>query len=171
MTFIARRSGEPGGFGDDEVNAVMATKRTTGTKATGTKTTVTKTTARLAEKSPSSSAASLPDPNANAGWTFLTNHAHVLFCLAERPDDARVRDVAARVGITERAVQRILGELEEAGYIERARVGRRSVYVVNDALPLRHPIEAHRRIADLLTLVHEERRPGAGLRLPRRSSV
>jgi predicted ArsR family transcriptional regulator len=67
------------------------------------------------------------------GWTFLTNHAHVLFCLAERPDDVRVRDVAVRVGITERAVQRILGELEAAGYLERSRVGRRSVYVLQTA--------------------------------------
>jgi hypothetical protein len=89
------------------------------------------------------------------GWTFLTNHAHVLFCLAERPDDVRVRDVAVRVGITERAVQRILGELEAAGYIERTRVGRRSVYVLDDRLPLRHAIESHRSVADLLALVFE----------------
>jgi hypothetical protein len=86
-------------------------------------------------------------------WTFLTNHAHVLFCLAESPDDVRVRDIATRVGITERAVQRILGELEEAGYIQRARVGRRSVYTVDDSRPLRHPIEAHRHVDDLLRLV------------------
>jgi DNA-binding transcriptional ArsR family regulator len=90
---------------------------------------------------------------AGPGWTFLTNHAHVLFCLAERPQEVRVREVAVRVGITERAVQRILGELEDAGYIERSRVGRRSVYGLNEDLPLRHPIEAHRRARDLLALV------------------
>jgi hypothetical protein len=95
------------------------------------------------------------------GWTFLTNHAHVLFCLAERPDDVRVRDVAVRVGITERAVQRILGELEAAGYLERSRVGRRSVYVLHDRLPLRHPIESHRRVADLLALVFPSGAPRA----------
>jgi DNA-binding transcriptional ArsR family regulator len=87
------------------------------------------------------------------GWTFLTNHAHVLFCLAAEPGDVRVRDVAGRVGITERAVHRILDDLEGAGYITRSRVGRRSVYVVDDKLPLRHPIEAHRRVNDLLALV------------------
>jgi hypothetical protein len=93
------------------------------------------------------------DDNIPGGWTFLTNHAHVLFCLADQPEDARVRDVAVRVGITERAVQRILGELEDAGYIQRSRVGRRNVYVVDDSLPLRHPIEGHRRVSDLLRLV------------------
>ena len=87
------------------------------------------------------------------GWTFLTNHAHVLFCLAEQPDDVRVRDVAQRVGITERAVQRILRELEDDGYIQRSRVGRRSTYAVDVRLPLRHPIEAHRLVDDLLRLV------------------
>ena len=85
-------------------------------------------------------------------WTFLTNHAHVLLCLAET-DDVRVRDIALRVGVTERAVQRILSELEEAGYIRRERDGRRNVYEIKDDLPLRHPIEAHRTIRALLDLV------------------
>lgn len=83
----------------------------------------------------------------------MTNHAHVLFCLASEPGDVRVRDMATQVGITERAVQRILGDLERAGYIARSRVGRRSVYVVDGQLPLRHAIEAHCRVKDLLALV------------------
>jgi DNA-binding IclR family transcriptional regulator len=88
-------------------------------------------------------------------WTFLTNHAHVLLCLARDPA-MRMRDIAAEVGITERAVQRIIAELEEAGYVERVRKGRRNAYRVHGALPLRHPIEQHRRIRDLIRLVHGE---------------
>jgi len=96
-----------------------------------------------------------PATPARLPWTFLTNHAHVLFCLAEAPaaDGIRVRDVAQRVGITERAVQRILSELEELGYIQRTRVGRRSIYTVDDTRPLRHPMEAHRTVRDLLALI------------------
>ena len=88
---------------------------------------------------------------APARWTFLTNHAHVLLCLSDGPE-VRVRDVALRVGITERAVQRILAELEDAGYIQRSREGRRNVYAVRADLPLRHPIEAHRDVESLLAL-------------------
>jgi DNA-binding transcriptional ArsR family regulator len=88
---------------------------------------------------------------ADASWTFLTNHAHVLIVLAEDPE-ARLRDVAARVGITERAVQRIVAELEAGGYVEVTREGRRNRYRLNPDLPLRHPIEAHRSIGDLLVL-------------------
>jgi len=85
-------------------------------------------------------------------WTFLTNHAHVLLCVWEDAD-ARVRDIAPRVGVTERAVQRILQELEAAGYLQRQRVGRRNRYSVRAELPLRHPLERHERIAVLLSLV------------------
>ena len=63
------------------------------------------------------------------GWTFLTNHGHVLVCLAATPD-ARLRDVAERVGITERAVQQIVRELEQSGYVVKQRVGRRNNYTV-----------------------------------------
>ncbi|GIW52373.1 MAG: hypothetical protein KatS3mg081_1728 [Gemmatimonadales bacterium] len=87
-----------------------------------------------------------------AQWTFLTNHAHVLLCLAKDPT-MRMREIAAEVGITERAVQRIIGELEEAGYIERLRKGRRNAYRIHGTLPLRHPIEQHRRIRDLIRLI------------------
>ena len=85
-------------------------------------------------------------------WTFLSNHAHVLVCLASDPG-ARLRDVAARVGITERAVQGIVGDLEAAGVILRERQGRRNSYRLNLDAPLRHPLEAHRPIRALLTLV------------------
>ena len=88
-------------------------------------------------------------------WTFLTNHAHVLLCLARDPT-MRMRDIAVAVGITERAVQRIIAELERAGYIERGRKGTRNTYHIHGAIPLRHPIEQHRRIRDLIRLVHGE---------------
>ena len=85
-------------------------------------------------------------------WTFLTNHAHVLLCIAREPE-VRMREVAELVGITERAVQRIVSDLEEAGYLERIRQGRRNAYTVRGDLPLRHPVERHERIATLLALV------------------
>jgi DNA-binding IclR family transcriptional regulator len=88
-------------------------------------------------------------------WTFLTNHAHVLLCLARDPE-TRMRDVAERVGITERAVQRIVSELEQAGYVARDREGRRNRYEVNPDVALRHPIERHRSVAALLALVGDE---------------
>ena len=90
-----------------------------------------------------------------AGWSFLTNHAHVLFCLAQDVD-ARLRDVAERVGITERAVQRIVRELAEGGYVDVERVGRRNHYGVDPSLALRHPIEAHRTVGELIALIVAE---------------
>jgi DNA-binding transcriptional ArsR family regulator len=84
-----------------------------------------------------------------AQWTFLTNHAHVLMCVAENPN-VLLRDVASRVGITERAAQRIVTELEEAGYLERERDGRRNVYRLNTGMPLRHPLDSDHRIGELL---------------------
>jgi len=91
------------------------------------------------------------------GWTFLTNHAHVLILLAADPS-ARLRDVAARVGITERAVQRIVADLEEGGVISRSRVGRRNKYEIDRSYALRHPIESHRSIGDIIDLVVGEER-------------
>ena len=85
-------------------------------------------------------------------WTFLSNHAHVLLLIAQDPE-VTLRDVADRVGITERAVQRIVAELEEARYLERQRAGRRNRYVVHPELPLRHPVEAHRDVGALIALV------------------
>lgn len=83
-------------------------------------------------------------------WTFLSNHGHVALVLA-RDSEARVRDIAAAVGVTERAVQRILAELEEGGVIERERVGRRNHYRLNIDRPLRHPLEANHTVGELLT--------------------
>jgi DNA-binding MarR family transcriptional regulator len=87
-------------------------------------------------------------------WTFLSNHAHVLLLLAKEPE-ILLRDAATKVGITERAVQRIVADLEEGRYIERERIGRCNRYKVHPELPLRHPIEAHRKIASLIALVVE----------------
>lgn len=93
-------------------------------------------------------------------WTFLTNHAHVILCLARDPD-VRLRDIAARVGITERAAQRIVAELVEAGYVEREREGRRNTYRLRADMPLRHPLEQGHAIGDLLKLLIEAPEPGA----------
>ncbi len=82
-------------------------------------------------------------------WTFLTNHAHVLLCLARDPG-IRLRDVADGVGITERAAQRIVADLVEAGYLEREREGRRNRYRLNDELPMRHPLESDHAIGEVL---------------------
>jgi DNA-binding MarR family transcriptional regulator len=93
---------------------------------------------------------------ADHGWTFLTNHSHVLLCLAADPE-ARLRDVAIRVGITERAVQKIIADLESGGVLEREREGRRNRYRLRPDRPLRHPVEAHRTVAALLAMVLTER--------------
>ena len=85
-------------------------------------------------------------------WTFLSNHAHVLVCLAQDPD-ARLRDVALSVGITERAVQKIVSDLEEAGVIVRERAGRRNSYRLKLDVPLRHALESHKTVGTLLSLV------------------
>lgn len=83
------------------------------------------------------------------GWTFLSNHAHVMLVLARDPTK-RLRDIADEVGITERAVQRIIAELAEAGAITRERIGRRNHYVLNWQLPLRHPLEKHHTVGEIL---------------------
>ncbi len=85
-------------------------------------------------------------------WTFLSNHAHLLLCLARDPQ-IRMRDVAERIGITERAVLNLLADLESEGVVQRRREGRRNVYDLSLDQPLRHPIERHRSIADLVNLI------------------
>jgi len=85
-------------------------------------------------------------------WTFLTNHAHVLLTLALDPE-LRIRDVAVKVGITERAAQRILHDLVEAGYVERQRHGRRNTYRLALELPLRHPLESRHTVGELVDLL------------------
>ena len=82
-------------------------------------------------------------------WTFLSNHAHVLVCLAADPN-TRVRDIAAEVGITERRVNGILADLEQAGIITVYKSGRRNSYEIDRKARLRHPLEAHKTVGDLL---------------------
>jgi hypothetical protein len=121
-----------------------------------------KTGTARASKRAASKAGTAPDrasradepPVAKPAWTFLTNHAHVLLCVARDPQ-ARIRDLALRVGITERAVQRIIVDLEEAGYLTHAREGRRNTYRVRGHLPLRHPVERRSKVSALLALTAE----------------
>ena len=93
----------------------------------------------------------LPAPAAG-GWDFLTNHAHVLTCVANDPG-IRLREIAAAVGVTERAAQRILSELVEEGYVLRERQGRRNRYQVVAERPMRHPLVQEREIGELLEVL------------------
>jgi hypothetical protein len=92
------------------------------------------------------------DGDARPRWTFLTNHAQVLVCIARDPG-VRLRDIGERVGITERAAHRIVDELVDAGYLTRERRGRRSHYTIVDHLPLPDPLVREQRVADLLRLL------------------
>jgi DNA-binding MarR family transcriptional regulator len=99
----------------------------------------------------SMSSAEKPKP-----WRFITNHTQVLLCIARNPD-VRLRDVAAEVGITERAVQRIVRDLVQAGFLERERVGRRNRYVVNRRGAMRHPAQVGHQVGALLDLLEPQR--------------
>ena len=90
-----------------------------------------------------------------SGWTFLSNHGHVVIALTLDPS-ARIRDLAQIVGITERAISQILADLVGEGIIERERSGRRNVYRINTDRPLRHPVESHRRVSDIVRLAKRE---------------
>ena len=85
-------------------------------------------------------------------WSFLTNHASVLLCIARDPG-IRVRDIGDTVGITERAAHRIVTELAAAGYISRRREGRRNRYTIESDLPLPDPLARDQKIGDLLTVL------------------
>lgn len=89
-----------------------------------------------------------------AELTFLTNHAHALVCIARDPG-LRLRDVAERVGVTERAAQRIVTELVGAGYLERRREGRRNVYRVRSDRPMRHPLENGHHVGEILEVLYD----------------
>ena len=102
--------------------------------------------------SPKSATRQTPASESPKPWTFLTNHAHVLIVLHAEPGLV-LREVATRVGITERAVQRIVQDLEEEGFIRREKIGRRNQYEVLADRPLRHPIESHRKIGEVLKLI------------------
>jgi DNA-binding MarR family transcriptional regulator len=87
-----------------------------------------------------------------SSWTFLTNHAHVIILLFQDPT-LLLKDIALKVGITERAVHRIIGELEEGGYLNKERTGRKNYYTVHIKQHLRHPVESHCTIGELLRLI------------------
>lgn len=87
-------------------------------------------------------------------WTFLTNHAHVLVCLSRKPD-MKMREIASIVGVTERAVQKIIADLTHEGYLEIDRAGRCNKYRLHTGRHLRHPIEAGHTIAELLCVVQK----------------
>ena len=87
--------------------------------------------------------------NTRTDWTFFTNHTHVLLCLSQKPD-APLRLVAQTIGITERAVQRIVADLEAAEVLQRHKQGRQNQYSLNLEVPLRHPLERHRTIGEVL---------------------
>ena len=85
-------------------------------------------------------------------WRFVTNHTQVLLCIA-RDGNVRLRDVAEKVGITERAAQRIVADLVEAGFVERKKVGRRNHYSIDRRAKMRHPAQENQAIGDLLDLL------------------
>ena len=85
-------------------------------------------------------------------WTFFSNYAHVLVCLAESPE-ATLREVADRVGITERSAQRLITHLDEGGILQREKQGRRNSYVIDTSAHLRHPLEQHCTVGELLQTV------------------
>lgn len=98
----------------------------------------------------------MPTDRPQSSWTFFTNHGHVLICLAF-DHDITVRELSRKVGITERAVLRIIGELEAGGVVVRTREGRRNHYIINPDEPLRHPLEDHCKVGDLIGMVVEGR--------------
>lgn len=88
----------------------------------------------------------------DSSWTFLTNHSQVLLGIAQNPD-VRLKDLAQHVGITERATQRIVVDLVEAGYVKRLRRGRRNHYVINPKAEMRHTAQEGQPIGQLLNLL------------------
>jgi DNA-binding MarR family transcriptional regulator len=91
-------------------------------------------------------------PDTHTGWTFLTNHARVLATIADN-HNARIRDIAARCRLTERAVQKIISDLERDGYLSHTREGRSNTYRIDPSKVLRHPAEAGLTVASLLSLL------------------
>ena len=91
----------------------------------------------------------------SGSWTFLSNHTHVLVCLSRDPG-IRLRDIAHQVGITERATQRIVSELEDSGVLTRTRDGRRNRYQLHTGIHLRHPLQSHCTIGELLRLFNSK---------------
>jgi len=94
----------------------------------------------------------MSSPEGHANWRFVTNHTQVLLCISANPE-VRLRDIAPRVGITERATQRIVADLVEAGYVTRQRIGRRNRYAINREKEMRHPAQFGYEIGPLLDLL------------------
>jgi DNA-binding IclR family transcriptional regulator len=94
-------------------------------------------------------------PEAHVGWTFLTNHARVLAAIADDPT-VRIRDIAAHCRLTERAVQRIISDLEQDGYLSHTREGRANSYQIAPGKVLRHPAEAGLTVSSLLSLLVQD---------------
>ncbi|MFD9006452.1 helix-turn-helix transcriptional regulator [Streptomyces sp. NPDC059582] len=91
-------------------------------------------------------------PESHTGWTFLTNHARVLVSIAD-DQNVRIRDIAARCRLTERAVQKIIADLEQDGYLTHIRQGRSNAYHIQPGTVLRHPADSGSTVADLLRLL------------------
>ncbi|MEU1476935.1 helix-turn-helix transcriptional regulator [Streptomyces sp. NPDC001668] len=107
-------------------------------------------------------------PESHSGWTFVTNHARVLAAIADN-HSARIRDIAARCRLTERAVQKIISDLEQDGYLSHVREGRTNTYRIDPGKVLRHPAEAGLTVASLLSLLVQDeaaRSPLTGTRRP-----
>ena len=98
-------------------------------------------------------------------WTFLSNHAHVLIFVLSNPD-ARLRDIADAVGITERFAHSVVGDLVDAGYLAVERQGRRNIYSVNESLTFRHPLESHVQVRELLDIFGPSTDPAYSTDLP-----
>jgi DNA-binding IclR family transcriptional regulator len=109
----------------------------------------------------------MTDPAAN--WSFLSNYAHVLVCVADDPE-LRLRDMAGRVGITERTALRLVTDLEEANIITRVKEGRRNRYLINSKAHLRHPIESHCTVGELLRTILSDKSTPPNLNSHRRQS-
>jgi MarR family len=110
----------------------------------------------------------MSEPGGSGGsWTLLTGHAHVLVEIARNPE-ARIRDISAAAGLTERSVQAIVADLEDAGYLTRTRIGRRTVYTVNPDSQFRHSAQEGLRVGPFLDLLATDEglpavpEPGAG---------
>jgi hypothetical protein len=88
-------------------------------------------------------------------WTLFSNHGHVLVCLVNDPE-SRLRDVALQVGITERAVQKIVRDLQDVGMLSVTKDGRRNRYRIDKSQPLRHELESHCTVADLIRFVQQD---------------
>ena len=100
----------------------------------------------------------MPGNNLMSNWTIFSNHGHVLFCLA-RDTEARLRDVATDVGITERAVQKIVRDLQDGGMISITKSGRRNCYRIHRKQRLRHELERDCKLRDLIRVVNQDPKP------------